>query len=66
MAGKISGLVVQALKFMGQDHIDEKKIRVIRKKLTSEDLKILKEDANFAPVWIRKIINTKIMEGFNG
>jgi hypothetical protein len=66
MAGKISGLVVQALKFMGQDHIDEKKIRVIRKKLTSDDLKVLKEDANFAPVWIRKIINTKIIEGFNG
>ena len=66
MAGKISGLVVQALKFMGRDHIDQRKIRILRKKLTNEDLKILKEDENLAPVWIRKIIQSEIMEGLSG
>lgn len=66
MAGKVSGLVVQALKFLGQEHIDDKKIKIIRKKLSSEDLKVLKEDSNFAPVWISKLINTKILEGYNG
>ncbi len=66
MAGKISGLVVQALKFMGQQHIDDRKIRIIKKKLNKEDLKVLKEDANLAPVWIRKIIHTEILEGLNG
>ncbi len=66
MAQRISGLVVQALKFMGQDHIDDKKIRIIKKKLSNVDLKVLKEDANFAPVWIRKIIQSKLLEGFDG
>lgn len=66
MAGKISGLVVQALKYMGQEHIDEKKIRIMKKKLVKGDLKVLKEDANLAPVWIRKIIHTKILEGLYG
>lgn len=66
MAGKISGLVVQALKFIGQDHIDEKKIKIIRKKLTNEDFRILREDLKFAPVWIRKIIQFDILEKGNG
>lgn len=66
MAGKISGLVVQALKFLGKEHIDDKKIKIIRKKLNDSDKKILKEDSKFAPVWISKIINTKILEGQNG
>lgn len=66
MAGRISGLVVQAIKFMGKDHIDQKKISKIRKKLTIEDKKILKEDADLAPVWIRKIIRQNILEESNG
>jgi len=66
LAGKISGLVVQALKYLGQEHIDDKKINIIKKKLKDSDKKILKEDARLAPVWIRKIINSKIVEGSNG
>ena len=66
MAGKISGLVVQALKYLGQEHIDEKKINIIKQKLNDADKKILQTDARLAPVWISKIINTQILEGFNG
>ena len=61
MAGKISGLVVQALKYLGKEYIDEKKINIIKKNLSVIDKKILKEDSRFAPVWISKIINTKIV-----
>ena len=66
MAGKISGLVVQALKYLGKEHIDDKKINTIKKKLDPSDKSILREDSKFAAVWIRKIINMKILEGFNG
>ena len=62
MAGKISGLVVQALKHIGKDHIDEKKIRIIKKKLTDEDKKTLTKDASLAPNWIAKIIREQIIE----
>lgn len=66
MAGKISGLVVQALKYLGQEHIDYKKINTIKQKLSDSDKKTLQIDARLAPVWISKIINTQILEGFNG
>jgi predicted transcriptional regulator of viral defense system len=66
MAGKISGLVVQALKYLGQEHIDDKKINIIKQKLSDTDKKILQTDARLAPVWISTIINTQILEGFNG
>jgi hypothetical protein len=66
MAGKISGLLVQALKYLGKEHIDEKKIKILRRKLNESDMEILKEDAHLAPVWISKIINAKILIGLNG
>ncbi len=66
MAGKISGLVVQALKYLGQDHIDNKKINMIKHKLNDADKKILRDDSRLAPVWISKIINSQILEGFSG
>lgn len=66
MAGKISGLVVQALKYLGQEHIDDKEINIIKQKLNDADKKILRTDARLAPVWISKIINTQILQGFNG
>lgn len=61
LAGKVSGLVVQALKFLGIKHIDEKKIEIIKKRLSIEDKKILGKDASLAPVWIAKIIKEKII-----
>lgn len=66
MAGKISGLVVQALHYLGPEHIDEKQIRIIKSKLTDDDKKILLKDASFAPLWIKKIIIEKILEGVHG
>lgn len=66
MAGRISGLVVQALKYMGKEHIDQKKINKIKKNLSSEDKITLKEDADLAPMWVRNIIMKRILEEVNG
>ena len=66
LAGKISGLIVQALRFLGKEHIDEKKIRKIKKMLKDEDRKALEKDSVLAPNWISKIIRNQILEVTNG
>jgi hypothetical protein len=62
LAGKTSGLVIQALRYLGKDHIDEKKIGTIKRKLNEADKKALLRDASFAPNWIVKIIRDQIAE----
>lgn len=62
LAGKTSGLVIQALRYLGKDHIDDKKINIIKKKLSDADKKALQRDAKFAPNWIVKIIRDQIVE----
>jgi hypothetical protein len=61
LAGKKSGLVIQALRYLGKEHIDEKKISIIKRKLNDEDKKALSKDASFAPNWISKIIREQIV-----
>jgi hypothetical protein len=61
LAGKISGLVIQALRYLGKEHIHEKKISLLRRKLNDEDKKALSKDASFAPNWIERIIREQII-----
>ena len=65
-AGRISGLVIQALRYLGKDHVTIKHVRIIKRKLAQADKKRLLLDADLAPRWISKIIKNKILEGFNG
>ncbi len=54
--GRISKLVILALKEIGNGNVtkeEEQKIIVLLKK---EDIKLLKHDINLAPVWIQKIM----------
>ena len=63
--GKISGLVIQALKEIGNGKVteeEEKKIIVLLKK---EDEKDLKHDIALAPVWIQKIMKNALNDGEN-
>ncbi len=54
-AGRLSGLVIQALRYLGQDSVDDKIIGILRKKLSSGDKRRLIDDLRFAPVWIGAI-----------
>ena len=55
--GKIIPLVVGALKEIGEDHIDEEQLKQLERVLLhSEEKKILLNDTNLAPTWIKKII----------
>lgn len=54
-AGRISGLVIQALRHLGQDNVDVKIINMLKKRLTDSEKSQLIKDIRFAPVWIGNI-----------
>lgn len=61
--GKISRLVIQALKEIGNGKVtaeEEQKILVLLRK---EDIKDLKHDIALAPVWIQKIMKKALTDG---
>lgn len=60
-AGRISGLVIQALRYLKQGNIDSGTVSKIKNRLSEADKKILKKDICYAPAWIGDIIN-KIQE----
>ena len=51
-AGRVSGLVIQALRYLGQNNVDDKIIEILKKRLSSDDKRQLINDLRFAPVWI--------------
>jgi hypothetical protein len=55
-AGRISGLVIQALRHIGQKHIDDSIIARLRKQLPEDDKKQLIRDVRHAPAWIAAIM----------
>jgi hypothetical protein len=54
--GKISRLVIQALKEIGNGNVTEDEGKKIFELLKKEDEKDLKHDIALAPVWIQKMI----------
>jgi hypothetical protein len=55
-AGKISGLVFQALRYIGKDNVDGATINRLQSILTDDDRQTLRQDITAAPVWLRPII----------
>jgi hypothetical protein len=55
-AGRISGLIIQALRHLKQANVDEQVIKQIHQRLTDKDKSDLLADAALAPVWIADIM----------
>ena len=55
-AGKISGLVIQALRHLGSRDVDAATIEAVKKRLSAADRKRLLADIRHAPTWIADII----------
>lgn len=55
-AGRISGLVIQALRHVGAKHMTEKTIATLREHLTPKDRRQLLKDAELAPAWIAEVM----------
>lgn len=63
--GKISRLVIQALKELGNGKVNEVEEKKILELLKKEDVKDLKYDIALAPVWIQKIMKKALNDGKN-
>ena len=50
--GKISGLVIQALRYLKRNYVDSTVIEKLKSKLTEKDKKQLMSDIRYAPAWI--------------
>lgn len=55
-AGRVSGLVIQALRHLKQTNIDDQVLRKISKRLSAEDKSMLLADIQFAPAWIADVM----------
>ena len=55
-AGRISGLVIQALRHLGRQHVDDEIIARLDRRLNVDDRRLLMKDARFAPAWIADIM----------
>lgn len=54
-AGRTSGLVIQALRYLGSDHVDDTVIDRLARRLTGDDRRQLMKDIRYAPAWIGAI-----------
>ncbi len=60
--GKISSLVIQALREIGKGKATEDELRKITTLLQKEDKKVLQHDIMLAPAWIKEIMKQAIDE----
>jgi hypothetical protein len=54
--GKITSLIIQALKEIGKDNLRAEQLEKIKKHLEKEKQETVEHDAKLAPVWISKIL----------
>lgn len=55
-AGRTSGLVIQALRYLGQNGIGSTVIQTLRQRLSSQDKADLLKDIHLAPAWVAAVI----------
>jgi hypothetical protein len=54
-AGRVSGLVIQALRYLGKEHVDSRMIDTLARRLSPNDRAQLMKDIRYAPAWIGDI-----------
>jgi hypothetical protein len=55
-AGRISGTVIQALRWIGRRQVDANTVAILRRRLSDRDKKQLLRDLRFAPAWVAEIM----------
>ena len=65
-AGRVSGLVIQALRHLGRRYINEDILAALGKRLSNDDKRQLLKDLRYAPAWIasamRKLAEPVVIE----
>ena len=55
-AGRKSGTVIQALRHIGQRHVDDKMVSILDRQLSSVDRAQLFKDLRYAPAWVADLL----------
>jgi hypothetical protein len=55
-AGRGSGMVIQALRYLGKAHVTDDTVRRLDRRMSDVDRKRLLKDVAYAPVWIGNIM----------
>lgn len=61
-AGRTSGLVIQALRHLGKDHVDDAVIDRLARRLSPDDRQQLLKDIRYAPAWMGTIFRRLAQE----
>jgi Family of unknown function (DUF6088) len=54
-AGRLSGLVIQALRELGQEHVTSERVRHLKRTLPADKRRELLKDLKLAPAWMHQI-----------
>ncbi len=55
-ASRVSGTVIQALRWLGRRHIDDKTVKRLWSRLSADDRRQVLKDLHYAPAWITTLI----------
>ena len=55
-AGRMSGLLIQALRYLGQDQVNEGVIAKLRRRIEEANKPLIRKDLRHAPVWIADVL----------
>lgn len=55
-AGRTSGTIIQALRHLGQDQVDDQALAILRRNLANSDRPTILKDLMHAPAWIAEIL----------
>ncbi len=61
-AGRISGLVIQALRWLGQSNVDNRTVKILQNRMDPSSRQQLLADIRHAPVWIANVIRHIVQE----
>ncbi len=55
-AGRVSGLVIQALRYMGKAHVTPDRIAHLKRTIPADQRRALIKDIKLAPAWMHRIL----------
>ncbi|MBL8138121.1 MAG: hypothetical protein JNL48_15965 [Acidobacteria bacterium] len=55
-AGRISGTVIQALRWLGRDHVNDNVVSTLRRRLSDADKGQLHRELRWAPTWVGDVL----------
>lgn len=55
LAGRISGTVAQALRWLGKEHVSDEILETLKSRLSDADRKTLMADIRYVPAWVGEV-----------